>query len=292
MSELKEQLHKAKADVQAVQEQTDALRLKSRESIAQVKQFYSDAGELKKKRDAENEKVQEFKKKRQEAESRAGKILTQLQALRSQIDELPKADSPGRLKAELERLEWEQMTEAVSAKAEKELSRRINELRAQLGPAEKMRGVFAQLKPLEDQLRAASAEVRIYRTELTKHAKASDTHHEAMLKLYKKAESLSKKIGENLKELDQKRALLDEERKEFFQIQGQYRQTEESQRAAFRSEEKAERDRMQSEKQAERNAIKKKATAIAEKALEKFRAGGKLTWEDLQAIQEAGLELK
>ena|GEM_PF-3271138 len=290
VSELKEKLHKAKADVEAVHEQTQALRLKSRESIAQVKAFYAEAGELKKQRDTENGKVQEFKKKRLEAEQKAGKILTQLQALRGQLDGLPKAESPGRLKAELERLEWEQMTEAVSAKAEKELSRRIKELRGQMGPAEKLIGIFGQIRPLEEQLRAASAEVRIYRTELAKHAKASDARHEAMLKLYKKAQSLSKKIGENLKELDAKRALLDEERKEFILIQGQYRQTEESQRNAFRSEERTERDRMHVEKQAERNATKKKAALIAEKALERFRSGGKLTWEDLQAIQEAGLD--
>lgn len=292
MSELKQQLQKAKADVDAVREATQALRLKSREAIAEVKKFYADAAELKKQRDAENEKVQEFKKKRITAEKKSAEILQQLQALRGQLVGLPKADSPGRLRATLERLEWEQMTEAVSAKAEKELSRQINELRKQLGPAEKMREVFAQIRPLEEQLRAAMAEVRIYRTEMAKDAKASDAHHEAMLKLYKKAASLSKKIGENLKELDAKRALLNEERKEFFQIQGQFRGAEQAQIAARRAEEKAERDRIQAEKDAERNATKKKAASIAEKALERFRAGGKLTWEDLQAIQEAGLELK
>ncbi|MBI2445750.1 hypothetical protein HYV43_05155 [Candidatus Micrarchaeota archaeon] len=292
MTELKEQLHKAKADVQAVQEQAYALRLKSREAIADVKKFYADAAELKKMRDAENEKVREFKKKRQEAESKVTEAIEKLKPLRGQLDGLPRAESPGRLRAELERLEWEQQTEAVSPKAEKELSRRIKDLREQLAPAEKARGVFEQIKPLEENLRAATAEVRIYRTELAKHAKASDAHHEAMLKLYKKAESLSKKIGENLKQLDEKRALLDEERKEFFQIQGQVKGAEKAQMDARRAEEKAERDRIQAEKEAERNAIKQKATGIAEKALEKFRAGGKLTWEDLQAIQEAGLELK
>jgi len=292
VTELKEQLHKAKADVLSVQEQTYALRLKSREAIGEVKKFYAEAAELKKLRDAENEKVQEFKKKRQESEVKVAEALEKLKTLRGQLEGLPKAESPGRLRAELERLEWEQQTEAVSPKAEKELSRRIKELREQLGPAEKLRGVFAQMKPLEDGLRAAQAESRIYRTELSKHAKASDHHHEAMLKLYKKADSLSKKIGENLKQLDEKKTLLDEERKEFFQIQGQVKGAEKAEWEARKAEEKAERDRIKAEQDAEKASLKHKATGIAEKALEKFRNGGKLTWEDLQAIQAAGLELK
>ncbi|MBI5225988.1 hypothetical protein HY994_01975 [Candidatus Micrarchaeota archaeon] len=292
MTELKEQLQKAQADVRSVEEQTYALRIKSREAITQVKQFYAEAAELKKSRDSQNEKVQEFKKKRKDAETKANAILTQLQALRSQLDSLPKAQSPGHLKAELERLEWEQMTEAVSAKAEKELSRRINDLRNQLGPAEKLKGVFAEIHPLEEQLRAASAEVRIYRNELSKHAKASDAHHEAMLKLYKKAQSLSKKIGENLKELDAKKALLDEERKEFFQISGQVRTAEGAERAQYRAQQKADADALKAEKDAQHKATQSRAAGIAEKALERFRTGGKLTWEDLQAIQAAGLDTK
>ncbi len=292
MTELKEQLHKAKADVQIVQEQAYALRIKSREAIGEVKKFYAEASELKKLRDAENEKVKEFKKKRQEAEEKVNEAIEKLKPLRGQLDGLPRAESPGRLRSELERLEWEQQTEAVSPKAEKELSRRIKDLRDQLAPAEKARGVFEQIKPLEESLRAATAEVRIYRTELTKHAKASDAHHESMLKLYKKAESLSKKIGENLKELDAKKAMLDEERKEFFQIQGQVKGAEKAEWEARKAEEKAERDRIQAEKDAEKATVRQKAAGIAEKALERFRNGGKLTWEDLQAIQEAGLELK
>ena len=61
---------------------------------------------------------------------------------------------------------------------------------------------------------------------------------------------------------------------------------------ARKAEEKAERDRIQAEKDAEKATVRQKAAGIAEKALERFRNGGKLTWEDLQAIQEAGLELK
>lgn len=292
MSELKQQLQKTKVEIDAVREATQVLRLKSREAIAQVKQFYNEAAELKKQRDSENEKVQEFKKKRQEAEKKVEELKTELQALKSQVAGLPKNETPGRLRAELERLEWEQQTEAVSPKAEKELSRKINELRAQLGPAEKMREVFDKIKPIEERLRSATAEARIYRTELAKHAKASDAFHDLMLKIYKKADSLSKKIGENLKELDEKRALLDEERKEFTQIRGQIRTVEQADRAARIAEEKAERDRIQTEKDVEKAKIKQKATTLAEKALEKFRQGGKLTWDDLQAIQEAGMELK
>ena len=174
----------SQADVQIVQEQAYALRTKSREAIANVKKFYAEASNSKNcgMRRTESQEFEKAAGSGRQSQGGVGKLPPFEASWRSS-----KADPPPPL--ELERLEWEPRTKP--SHQPKELSQRIRTART-AGSGGKKRGVFAQMKPLEDNLRAvrlkSASTARIGQTR-----KASDAHHEAMLKLYKKAESFPRR---------------------------------------------------------------------------------------------------
>ncbi len=278
--ELEEQLQQAKQGFFDAKKDTDSLKIKNREAMDQLRAFYDDAKKEKALRNEENQKVQECKKNRQAAEEKVVNARNALAELRGKITLLPKATAPQNLRRELEQLEWVQQTEAHSPKEEKEISRKISELRKQLGPAEALHETFKQIRPLEDALREANGDARQWREKQKEHARKSDEHHNNQIKNLKKADALSQKIAESIKQIGEKFSALNEERDQLNQLRG-----------TIRKAEKEEEDKIKAEEAALASMQKNKARAIAEQALEKFRTGGTISLGDLQAIQAAGLEL-
>lgn len=256
------------------------LRIQNRQAIEDVKLLHADAKKEKELRDAENAKVREFKKTWQAQEQAAAKIKEQLAELRKTISSNAKGQDPERLKQELEQLEWVQQTEALSKEEDREIARKIKSILKALPEAQKASESFQQIRDLEKTLYAANDVARKTRQQMAHHAKESDAHHKNHVTLLKKANSLSKKITERFKQLDAKRAELMEEHQKI-----------KAERKARKDEAKADRDAIKQERNAAAAKAKEKAKKLAGPVLEKLKSGGKLTLEDLQIIQEAGIDL-
>ncbi|MBI5036048.1 hypothetical protein HZC09_01770 [Candidatus Micrarchaeota archaeon] len=271
------ELEKAKEDVEVVRKQVQSLVLKNKEALANMRELYATAKSEKEKRDGENAKVKELKGQKAKAEEAVAKAKEAMDKSDAALKNLQEMDNPRELKRQIEQLEWIQQTEA-SPKEEKELSKKINDLRKKLPAAEEKSGAFAERAKVRDELRKANAAARETREKMRETAKKSDEHHATYVKALKKASALQEKLSEAFKDLDQKRALLKTERDEFDQMRGEIRQ-----------QAKEEREKERKEQESIERRQKQKATEMGKEALEGFKKGKKLTLEDLQAIQEAGL---
>ncbi|MBI4360189.1 hypothetical protein HY572_00255 [Candidatus Micrarchaeota archaeon] len=256
------------------------LRIQNRQAIEEVKALHENAKKEKELRDAENQAVKNLKKAWQDQEHAAAHIKQELAAARKQTDAVPRGQNPQRLKAELEQLEWVQQTEALSKQEDREISKKVKAILKALPEAETASGTFQKIRELEKTLYAANDSARKTRQEMSQHAKKSDDHHKNHVTLLKKANSLSKKITERFKELDEKRAALMEEEQKI-----------RDERKAERDSAKADREALKTERQHANTKAREKARLLAGKVLEKIKNGGKLTLEDLQIIQEAGIDL-
>ncbi len=266
--------------LETARDKVQKLRLSNREAIAEVQKLHADAKNRRELRDAENAKVKKAKANWQAAEKEAQAARDKLAEARKALGNVPKSRPPTALQAELERLEWVQQTEALSPKEEKQIGKKIKDLLKILPDAKKASAAFDGIGPLATAMREANEAAKTARREMNEHARKSDEMHQAFLKAIKKADSLSKKITEKFKELDEKRAALDAQL-------GERRQ----QQKTLRDKERREMEALKKE-QAEFDAkAREKATGLAQKAIEKFKNGGKLSMQDIQAIQAAGLDL-
>lgn len=272
-----EKLEAAKNDVFAAKKELQVLVAKNREAITHLRGFFEKARAEKQKRDEENKKVQELKAKRTEGEKKVDEAREKLEKLDKTLSANPDVENPRELKEKIDKLEWFQQTEANTSE-EKKVGVEIKALRQQLPEAEKKGSAYAERSKFRKQLRDASLELRKIRQEMGVHAKKSDEHHTAMIKAFEKAKTLKEKLNEAFKDLDQKRALLATEQKEFSEI-----------RTALMSEEKAEMEKERAEAKAVHDQQMAKVSTKAKDALDKLKSGKKISLEELQAIQQAGL---
>ncbi len=272
LSALREQRDAANKQVRVIAARNKAL-------INEFKQLMAKADAEKKARDSENEIVK--------------KLVEEKKALENEISVLKKAcvekqnelrglsefkGDPERLQEEIEELEWKQQTEAVSAKKERELSKKINELRAQLPKTEKATKLLKELRELRVKLRDKINESRKKSDEINAHARASDEHHQTRIACLKKAEALEQKIGETFKELDAKRGEADAQHAELAAA-----------RAELRKREENEKQKETRAKLAAEARIRAKISEQAKRLFEEFKAGRKLSMDELLVLQEAGV---
>jgi len=272
LGELREQRDAANREVRLIAARNKSL-------IAEFKQLMAKADAEKKARDRENEIVKKLVEEKKALEQEISVLKKAYLEKKKEIRELGEfKEDPERLQKQIEELEWEQQTEAVSAKKERELSKKINELRARLPKTEKATALFKEARELRLKLREKIEESRKKSGEIGVHAKASDEHHATRIACFKKAEALEQKIGETFKELDAKRGEAEAQHAELIAVRDELRRREESEEA-----------REKSVKRAVEAKIRAKLSEQAKKLYAEFKAGRKLNLDELLLLQEAGV---
>ncbi|NYZ78270.1 hypothetical protein H0N96_02605 [Candidatus Micrarchaeota archaeon] len=247
--------------------------------ITEFKELTAKADVEKKARDVENNVVKKLVEEKNAVEREISVLKKACMAKQKEMHGLSEfKDNPESLQREIEDLEWEQQTEAVSAKKERELSKKINELRAQLPKTEKSTALLKYVRELRSKLREKIEQSHKKSDEIDVHSKASDKHHEARIACFKKIEAVEQKIGETFKELDAKRGEADAQHAELLAARGEVRYREESEEhKEFR------------EKRAAEAKIRAKIGEQAKKLYAEFKAGKKLNMDELLVLQEAGV---
>lgn len=133
------------------------------------------------------------------------------------------------------------------------------------------------MKVLVGQLREARANAEIYHHEVSEYAEKAQAAHDKMISFYEQADSLRKEAdAAQAKFVECKQAADEEHKKHIEQIKSVHEMDRDA--AAFRGRKNTVHRR--------RNDIesKKKAKEI----FERFKAGDKLSTEDLMALQKSG----
>jgi phosphoserine phosphatase len=271
--------------LEALRRQRDALNKDARalaqinkEQIAKYRECAAEAGEARKKRDAENAVVKQLagEKKKIEGEiSGAKQALAVARKNLAGMDEF--VENPERIQEEIERLEWLQQTEAHSAREEKEFGRRIAELKARLPRSATAVAALKELRETRAKLGALVEKAKALGARIRERAAASDTLHAEVIKASERAERISQKISQQFASLDETRARADAQHRSFVEAKRATRASEENEAAR--------------ELAARRARERKAKSALGERAkrlFEEFKKGKKLSMDELLILQEAG----
>ena len=250
-----------------LQNQLSKLLEKKKKHQFSLKELNDSIKELKNYRDKENARVKEYKKLRSEALKKVNELHKKLSSLQKHF-EVGEDSNYFALKKDYDALNWKYQTEVFSPRVEKRIVAELDELERRMLASKEAKQAKQKLSKIYKKLKKARAEANHYHEMVVNHARESEKHHQALLKLYDRKDA----IKERLKEFDA-------------EINSIKRQLNERY-AKIKKEGKQAKEEMQEYKRMKDNAYRKKLKKKAAEALEKFKKGKKVTIEELALIEE------
>jgi uncharacterized coiled-coil DUF342 family protein len=264
-----------KADIANLRKRIDESADERDQLNAEVKQLSDEVRKLKSQRDALNGRVKELKLKRDELRTQAAekretlsKLLDQTQQMSEQLK-----GSVSELYHQINSLEWYIQTNPLAPKTERNIIAKISALELNLAKHKGLRNVKDKLVQLRVEVGALRIQAQATHAELTKTAEESEKVHKSMYEL-------AKKLIEKKKEADSKHARfleLNRERREAVSKLRESLERIDQLRTKIGETKESQSPRLKGEK------VKSK---YKEAATEKMRTGGKLSFEEFQALME------
>ncbi|MCA1810516.1 MAG: hypothetical protein LC623_00705, partial [Halobacteriales archaeon] len=242
---------------------------------AEVRGLVNQANEHKKRRDELNEGVKRSKELRDEANKAADEAQKSADLLRRErMPDGNPGESIAKLKKEARTLEMQHMTVVLTPAKEKALMERLKEIGKLIRSKESTLRSDPELKAaLEtaDQLKEKAEKSHAKVGEMAEKAQAE---HDAMIKLYKESDKLRKKADKLQEKFVIAKMEADKIHKTYIEFVNAIHEIEDA--AAGTPGARGEGSQARNE-------------AAAEMVFQKFKAGEKLSTEDLLTLQKAGL---
>jgi uncharacterized coiled-coil DUF342 family protein len=273
LDELKANNSAQKAEIAKLRKQIDEA-VEKRDSLnAEVKRLSEEVKQLRTKRDELNTRVKQLKVKRDELRAKAAekrealsKVLEQTQQMSEQLK-----GSVAELYKQINSLEWYIQTNPLAPKTERSIIAKISALEFNLAKHKGLRNVKDKLLQLRVEVGALRLQAQSTHEELTKIAEESESIHNAM-------QELLKTMIAKRKEADTAHAEFLERTQARHEAVNKLRENlERMDQLPQKSGEAKESPRLKGEK------LKSK---YKEAANEKLRTGGKLSFEEFQALME------
>ncbi|MDW5564196.1 MAG: phosphoserine phosphatase [Methanomassiliicoccus sp.] len=279
--EQKRQLHNVEAERH--RKARDELNEKTREWVekrdtlnGKVRELVDQAAKHREARDQLNVKVRESKEQR----DKWNKLVNELNEKVTKIkkDNLPKNGPPvSKLKKELKTLEFKQMTSVLSKEKEQEIIEQMGQLQAQIKEREKAYDQNEEVKNAIKELRDAKDQAESHHRSVSESAEKAQAEHDAMIGLYEQADALRKEADSAQESFIANKVNADEEHKKHIE---NIRQVHDYDKIIAGMRQKA--------RKAKKKDDEASAKEEAEKIFDKFKAGEKLSTEDLMALQKSG----
>ena len=258
-------MHRKKRD--ELNAQTKEWKAKRDALNGQVRELVDEAGKCREERDSFNQKVRETKELRDEWNQKVSALKEQLAPYRSEKSDDRNEVPVKQLKKQLQDLEYTQMTKSLGKDKENEIVKQISIL---------------AIKDLVQQLRDAKAEAETYHHQVSEYAEKAQSAHDKMIGFYEQADRLRKEAdAAQAKFVECKQAADEEHRKHIEQIKSVHEIDRDA--AGYRG----------SKKNAPRGGKRRGTSDVegrkeAKEIFERFKAGEKLSTEDLMALQKSG----
>jgi uncharacterized coiled-coil DUF342 family protein len=262
-----------RAEIADLRRQMDESAKKRDGLNANVKSLSEEAKKLKAKRDALNARVKELKIKRDELRSQAtekrealSKVLQQTQQMSEQLK-----GSVAELYKQINSLEWYIQTNPLAPKTERSIIAKISALEVDLAKHKGLRSVKDKLLQLRVEVGALKLQAQSTHEELIRIAEESEKIHNAMQEL--------------VKSMISKRKEADAAHAEFIERSQIRREAVNELRANIERMVQL-RSKIGEAKESPRLKGEKLKSKYKEAANEKVRSGGKLSFEEFQALME------
>src|SRR4030042_1431277 len=243
---------------------------------SQVRKFIDEANGRRENRDKLNAEVREAKTSRDEWNRKFNDLSDKAQALRR--EKMPKSGlSIRKFKAELRALEKKHMTSVLTPDKEKALMKEMSQLDAKIKGREKEMEQFSEVKTAEKDAREAKDSAEGFHRKVSELAEKAQQEPEAMLKPYEEAAKLRKEADGAQEKFIETKLAADEQHREHIE---HIRQVHDFDKIIAGIRDKGRKTR----KETDETSAKKEAEEI----YDKFRAGEKLSTEDIMVLQKSG----
>jgi uncharacterized coiled-coil DUF342 family protein len=249
---------------------------------AEVRALVEEASKHRENRDQLNVKVRESKDLRDEWNKKVSDLNDKVAALKKDRDVVPDRKADGeppikQLKKQLRELEFIQQTSNLKKEKENEIVKQISLLARQIEEKEKATEQGGEIKELVHQLREAKSQAEVYHKAVAEYARAAQQAHDDMIALYEQADKLRKEADAAQEKFVECKTQADEEhRKHIEQIESVHKMDKDV--TSIRS--KKAKDR--------KKKVDNESKKEAEEIFERFKAGEKLSTDDLMALQKSG----
>ena len=267
---MKKERDEARSEVRAISSD-------NRNKITELRQLFSKATQLKASRDKENSVSNDLRQKRDGKKEEIAKLKENLSAIKAKLSQAG-AGNPMAIHEQIERLEWFQQTESLSAKEEKEFSKKIKDLRKQLPEAKEFQGLLMELAETRKALGKLIDEEKALHEKVVEHSRKADHLHKDLLQDSRKIGDVQKSISTAMTLLKEKETDAGEKHGQLVKAVGERKLHEMEQRQRHQAEETR-------HLQAQQNKIVEKAKKI----YGRFKSGEKISTDELLVLSESGL---
>ncbi len=246
---------------------------------AQVRALVNEANEHKKRRDELNEGVKRAKEARDEANrvaDESGKTADLLRRERMP-DGATGGESIAKLKKEARQLETTHMTTVLTTSKEKALMERLKEIGKLIRAKEGLLRSDPELKAALEKADDLKEKAEKTHAKVGELAEKAQGEHDAMIKLYKSSDKLRKQADKLQEKFVVSKMEADKIHKAYIEVVNDIHMIEDSQ------------VQMGGQRGAPSAAQQARNEVAAEAVFQKFKAGEKLSTEDLLTLQKAGL---
>ena len=249
---------------------------------AQVRALVDEATKHRENRDELNVKVRESKDLRDEWNKKVADLNEKVSALRKdkepQVERRSEGDLPiKQMKKQLRDLEFKHQTSNLGKDKENEIVKQISLLARQIEEKEKVSEQGAEVKELVYHLREAKSQAEVYHKAVSEYARLAQTAHDDMIALYEQADKLRKEADAAQEKFIECKTQADEEHKKHIEQIESVHKMDKDVGAIRNRKAKDRKKRVDSESKKE-----------AEEIFERFKAGEKLSTEDLMSLQKSG----
>lgn len=273
---LKNQSEEYKVKRNELNAEASTLAAKRNELNKNTKDLINEAQEYKKLRDENNENVKKYKVLRDEVNARANEIFAQIDLIRG--DSNLGGPSMKDIRKEVDRLEFTQQTEVLTPNKERELVNKITELQKLYAAKKDQLEGNDELKKLLADAQEIRDEASVHHTTLSEYAQKAQEYHDKMITTFKEADKVRAESDAAHKDFVKFQESADEQHKLFIAAQKEIRDIDKE----IRKMKKGDVD-------GKKEAARADARKDAEDIFDKFKSGGKLTMENLMALQRSGL---
>ena len=271
ISELKETLNKLNEEKEEWFRKKEELFSKIKAGINQIKDF-------KAKRDALTNEIKELKPKRDTLNLGVSNKLKVFQSVKDEKEKLSRnlklRKSPHSIKEEIDRLEFKIETEPMSFDKERDIVKRIKQLKKALGEAAEVMNADSKIHETQATVRTERKEANDIHRNIQEKAQQSQKMHEEILKISAEVDKL--KAGE--KEAFVK---FSELKKKFTEANNKFKEKLRETDPLRDQLNQISSDKKEKRRQDVETILKSKEDIVNEK----IRKGGKLTTEDLLVFQ-------
>lgn len=257
--------------------QTKEWKAKRDDLNSQVRALVDEAGKCREQRDNLNKQVRETKVLRDEWNQKVTALKEQLPPRPEKSGDKEEQVPLKQLKKQLQDLEYQQQTLSMGKDKENAIVKQIQSLAKQIQEREGIMETSEEVRGIVAELREAKAQAEVYHKQVSEFAEQAQAAHDRMIELYGKADALRKEADAAQAEFIRCKQAADEEHKKH--IEG------------IKSVHQFEKDSNKGSKKREPRAGKRsddQSKKEAKEIFDRFKAGEKLSVEDLMILQKSG----